>query len=185
MTANNSRPIEAALLDFFVGNWELAGQVLPGRFGPGGATHGVTVYGWELGGTWLSFHSELSLPGLGNYEVNGGVAYDGRRHIFQSFAYNSLGILIVYDGVWEDPDTLVFTSTYPAPNQARVIYRKLPGDAILMRSEQICPSGVFETYFETTLTQSPLQEAFPTPMLRVNQHIGDGVASYNAEQRGS
>ena len=153
MTANNVRQIEAALLDFFVGTWKLAGHVLPGRFGPGGPTQGITVYQWELGGMWLTFQSQLSLPGLGNYEVNGGVAYDGRRQIFQSFAYNSLGILIVYDGVWEDSDTLVFTSSYPAPNQARVIYRKLPGDAILMRSEQITPSGVFETYFETTLAR--------------------------------
>ena len=136
MTANSPRPTEAELLDFFVGNWKLAGQVLPGRFRPGGPTQGASVYQWELGGMWLSFQSQLSLPGLGSYEVNGGVAYDGRRRIFQSFAYNSLGALIAYDGRWEDQDTLVFTSTYPAPNQSRVLYRKLPGGAILMRSEQ-------------------------------------------------
>lgn len=153
MTVNSARSTDAALLDFFVGNWKLAGQVLPGRFGPGGPTQGATVYQWELGSMWLSFQSQLSLPGLGNYEVNGGVAYDGRRRSFQSFACNSMGILIVYDGLWEDPDTLVFTSTYPEPNQARVFYRKLPGDAILMRSEQADSSGAFETYFETTLTR--------------------------------
>jgi hypothetical protein len=153
MTTEPVRTPEQISLDFFVGDWTAKGQVMPGRFGPGGPTEGDTAYRWDMGGRWLTFQSRLSLPGMGAYVVNGGVSYDASRSTYQSFAYNSLGVLIAYDGQWEDADTLAFTSTYHTPNTARVVYRRLPGDAILMRSEQATPAGAFETYFETTLTR--------------------------------
>jgi hypothetical protein len=148
----SGRAPEGSKLDFFVGNWHNTGQVYPGPFGPGGPSTGTTTYCWELDGKWLMYTSRLSLPGLGAYEVQGGVTYNPRSQRYDAFAFNNLGALLVYDGHWGDDSQLVFNLTYP-PGRSRVVYIKLPDGRIQMNSENSKDGITYEAYFETTLSR--------------------------------
>lgn len=143
---------ESAKLDFLVGNWKNTGETIPGPFGPGGQISGTTEFHWDLGEKWLLYRSKLDLPGMGAYEVFGGLGFNDQTQKYQAFAINTLGLLMIYDGEWEDEATLTFTLTNPeSPGSSRVIYRKLPGGMVQMSSERLGEKGAFEVYFETTM----------------------------------
>ena len=145
---------EEEMLDLFVGHWQNTGHLTPGPFGPGGEITGTTSYGWGVGGKWLQYTSLLILPGLGNYEVHGGVVYNSQIGKYDDYAVNNLGALMIYQGEWTGDTMLVFTLTYPVPaGGARVVYRKLPGGSIRMCSDRKTESGEYETYFETEMKQ--------------------------------
>jgi hypothetical protein len=145
-----ARTEEEARLEFFVGDWTNAGHVAPGAFGPGGPTTGETRYRWDVGGKWLLYQSRLELPGLGGYEVHGGVAHNARTGKYDAYAVNNLGNLLVYEGVWTDERTLAFTLVHPpSDSSARVIYRKLPDGSFTMASETAAEDGEFVAYFQT------------------------------------
>jgi hypothetical protein len=148
------RLAEEAQLDFLLGDWQATGVVHPGRFGPGGPSTGTSHYRWELDHKWLMYTSRLHLPGLGLYEVRGGVTYDSRAGVYQAFAVNNLGVLLVYTGVWESETRLVFTLIHPpAQEQARVVYLKSSDGTVQLISES-SPDGVrYQAYFETTLAR--------------------------------
>jgi hypothetical protein len=141
---------EEARLEFFVGDWTNSGHVAPGAFGPGGPTTGETRYRWDLGGKWLLYQSHLELPGLGGYEVHGGVAHNARSGKYDAYAVNSLGNLLVYEGEWTDETTLAFTLVHPpSDSPGRVVYRKLADGSFTMASEASGESGEYVTYFQT------------------------------------
>jgi hypothetical protein len=107
-----------------------------------------------MGGKWLVYTSRLDIPGMGEYEVRGGVAYNGQTSRYDAFAFNTLGRLIVYEGLWTDPTTLVFTQSHPPPGgRSRIVYRILSGDLIHMRSERITEGGDWEAYFDTEMAR--------------------------------
>jgi len=140
---------QVARLQFFVGDWTNAGHVAPGAFGPGGPTTGETRYRWDVGGKWLQYQSQMELPGLGAYELHGGVTYNARTGMYDAYAVNSLGNLLVYEGAWSDETTLAFTLVHPpSDTPSRVVYRKLP-DAFTMASETATEDGEFVAYFHT------------------------------------
>lgn len=153
ITDSDPRTPEAARLDFFVGDWQNTGTIYPGPFGPGGDSTGATTYRWEMGGVWLMYDSRLTLPGMGEYRVQGGVTYDRRAGQYRAFAFNSLGVLLVYDGHWEGADRLVFDLVHPQPQGgSRVVYIKNPDGSIQMNSETSTDGTNYKPYFETTLT---------------------------------
>jgi hypothetical protein len=146
-----SRSAEEDTLDFFVGDWKNSGHVLPGPFGLGGPTTGETSYRWDVGGKWLLYISRLELPGLGGYEVHGGVAFNSRVGKYDAYAINNLGNLLVYEGEWTDDATLVFTLVHPkSRGSARVVYRKLSDGSFKMISENASEEGKFVPYSETS-----------------------------------
>lgn len=148
---SQSRAEEEKMLEFFVGDWVNSAQVSPGPFGPGGPATGETSYRWDVGGKWLLYVSRLQLPGLGAYEVHGGVAFNRQAGKYDAYAVNSLGNLLVYEGEWSDEATLVFTLVHPqARGRARVVYHKLPDGSFRMTSESAPAEGEFVPYFETT-----------------------------------
>ncbi len=152
---NADRPAEEARLDFLLGDWVNTGQTFPSPFGPAGPVTGNSTYAWDLGGRWLLYTSQLNLPGLGEYEVRGGVNFDRAAGAYRAFAVNSLGVLICYSGRWQDDLTLAFTSTYPpAPRPARVVYTRLADGTVGFRSERATEGGDYETYFETSLARA-------------------------------
>jgi hypothetical protein len=145
-----ARTEEEAQLEFFVGDWTNTGQLKPGALGPGGPVAGDTRYRWDVGGRWLVYQSRLELPGLGAYEVHGGVAHNAQTGIYDAYAVNSLGNLLVYQGAWADDTTLAFTLVHPPSDSlGRVVYRKLPGGSFTMSSESAGDDGEFVAYFET------------------------------------
>jgi hypothetical protein len=145
---------EEKRLDIFVGRWNNTGHVMPGPFGPGGEIIGTTSYKWALGDKWLQYTSRLELPGMGKYEVQGGVVHNNRTGKYDAYAVNNLGTLMVYEGEWLDETTLVFLLTYPTPaGRARIVYRTLPNSSIQMNSDRLAKNGKFETYFETEMVQ--------------------------------
>lgn len=152
--SQRSRSAEERMLEFFAGDWSNSGNVLPGPFGPGGSVTGETSYHWDVGGKWLLYTSRLELAGLGEYEVHGGVAFNGRKGKYDAYAINNLGNLLVYDGEWADDNTLVFTLVHPEPSSARVIYQKLPDGSIKMLSENASEEGKFAPYFEINFVRS-------------------------------
>ena len=150
-----SRSAEEQLLDLLVGDWKNSGHVLPGPFGPGGPTSGETSYRWDVGDKWLLYVSRLELPGLGGYEVHGGVAFNSRVGKYDAYAINNLGNLLVYEGEWTDDATLAFTLVYPrSRDRARVVYRKLFDGSFKMTSENASEKGEFVPYFEINYTRS-------------------------------
>ncbi len=147
-----TRTEREAKLDFLVGEWRNSGELKPGPFGPGGQIAGTTDYGWEMESNWLMYSSRLSLPGLGAYEVRGGVRFNRKAGRYEAFAVNSLGALLVYEGNWQDESTLVFVSLYPDPaGKARVIYQVMAVGKIRMTSESMNDEGVYEPYFITDM----------------------------------
>jgi hypothetical protein len=143
---------EEEILNIFVGNWQNTGNLPPGPFGPGGEITGDTSYGWGLGGKVLQYTSCLELPGMGRYEVQGGVIYNRQNEIYDAYAVNSLGALLVYQGKWTDETTLTFSLAYPGTaGGARVVYCILPGGSIQMVSDRMTRRGEYETYFETNM----------------------------------
>lgn len=144
----------ARLLDGFVGDWRNSGVVHRGRFGPGGEVSGETRFHWQMQGRWLCFDSRLQLPGMGAYQVQGGVTLDDDGG-YRSWAANNLGNLLVYEGRLEGGDTLFFDQVHPAGSpRARVVY-VLPGDGrLLMRSEVSTNDESWTPYFETTMTRA-------------------------------
>lgn len=152
---SHSRSMEEKKLDFFTGDWSNSGQVLPGPFGPGGPATGETSYHWDVGGKWLLYVSRLKLPGLGTYEVHGGVAFNSRAGRYDAYAVNNLGNLLVYEGEWTDDATLVFTRVHPkSTRKARVVYQKQPDGSIKMTSENAAEEGQYETHFEVSFAHS-------------------------------
>ncbi|MCJ7582558.1 MAG: DUF1579 family protein [Candidatus Aminicenantes bacterium] len=147
------RTAEEKKLEFFVGVWDNSGSVSPGPFGPGGPATGETRYNWDVGGKWLLYISRMELPGLGEYKVHGGVAFNSRIKKYDAFAINNLGNLLVYDGEWIDETTLVFTLVHPRPGSARVIYKKLYNGSIWMISENATEEGKFVPYFEANFVR--------------------------------
>lgn len=144
-----SRSKEEEMLEFLVGKWNNSGHMSPGPFGPGGPAAGETSYHWAVGDKWLLYVSRLELPGLGRYEVRGGVAFNHRVGKYDAYAINSLGNLLVYEGEWRDETTLAFMLVYPPPrDRARVVYHKLSDGSFKMTSENASEEGEFVPYFE-------------------------------------
>ncbi len=151
---SESRALEEARLDSFVGNWQNTGTVYPGRFGPGGPSTGATTYRWDLDGRWLVYDSRLNLPGMGVYQVQGGVSYDRQAGKYRAFAFNNLGVLLVYDGRWEGDSRLVFDLVHPPPEGgSRVVYIQNLDGSIQMNSETSTDGVNYQPYFETTLSR--------------------------------
>lgn len=139
-------------LEFLVGEWRNTGQVPQGAFGPGGLVEGKTIFHWGVGNEWLLYLSRLLLPGLGEYEVQGGFNFDPETTKYQAFAVNNLGNMMIYDGEWVDEHTLVFTLINPgSEGSGRVLYIKQAQGSVIMRSEHKTENGVFAVYFETTM----------------------------------
>ena len=152
---SRSRSAEEERLGFFVGDWHNSGHVSPGPFGPGGPVTGETSYHWDVGGKWLLYISRLELPGLGGYEVHGGVVFSSRVGKYEAYAINNLGSLLVYEGEWVDDASLVFTLVHPqAQGPARVVYRKLSDGSFKMTAENASAEGEFVPYFETDFVGS-------------------------------
>jgi len=150
-----SRSAEEERLSFFVGEWINSGHVSPGPFGPGGPVTGSTSYRWDVGGKWLLYVSRLQLPGLGGYEVHGGVAFNGRAGRYDAYAINNLGNLLVYEGEWTDDATLLFALVHPrSQGRARVVYHRVPDGSFKMTSENAPEEGDFAPYFETSFARS-------------------------------
>ena len=142
------------LLDDFVGAWRNRGIVHPGRLGPGGNVSGETRFHWQMQGRWLCFESRLQMPGMGEYQVQGGVTPDDDGG-YRSWAANNLGNLLVYEGRLESGQTLIFEQAHPAGAQrARVVYT-LPGDGRLLMCSEISADGsAWSTYFETIMERA-------------------------------
>ena len=137
------------MLEFLVGEWTNSGHLLPGPFGPGGPVIGVTTHHWAVGDRWLLYTSKLDLPGLGPYQVHGGVAYSGRAGVYDAFAVNSLGNLLIYEGRWTDEATLAFFLVHPEPRgRARVVYHRLPDGLFNMTSENLSDEDAWLVYLE-------------------------------------
>ena len=148
------RSPEEAKLDFLLGQWTSSDRTYPGPFGPGGASEGVASYRWEVGNKWLIYDFRTNLPGLGPYEIRGGVAYDAASRTYQAYSVNNLGNLLLYKGLWEDNETLVFTLVYPQRQaDTRISYIKVSDDTVRMTSERPAQEGGREIYFETLLSR--------------------------------
>jgi hypothetical protein len=159
ITQENQHLAEMSKLDFLIGEWQNSGKVSPGPFGPGGLCTGTTTYSWEMNKRWQLYKSFLTLPGLGAYEVRGGVSFDTKAQKYSAFAFNSMGVLLVYDGTWEDEKTLIFDLVFPndAKNsvRSRVVYKKHSIGKIQMTSERSINDAPYEAYFETILSAQP------------------------------
>lgn len=143
------RSTEEKMLEFFVGEWNNSGRMSPGPFGSGGSVTGGTSYHWAVSDKWLLYISRLELPGLGSYEVHGGVAFNSQTTKYDAYAINNLGNLLVYEGEWTDKATLVFMLVHPPPrDRARVVYHKLSDGSFEMTSENVSEKGEFVPYFE-------------------------------------
>jgi hypothetical protein len=103
---------------------------------------------------WLQYEFRTDLPGLGPYEVHGGVAHDAAAGEYRAYSVNSFGKLLLHAGCWESDDTLTFTLVYPEREiDTRVSYTKLPDGRIRMTSERPAAGGGREIYFETILSR--------------------------------
>ena len=152
MNKPNAELNSVAGLEFLVGEWRNTGQVPQGAFGPGGLVEGKTIFHWGVGNEWLLYLSRLVLPGLGEYEVQGGFNFKPRTARYQAYAINSLGNMMIYDGEWVDEHTLVFTLINPGKEgSGRVMYIKQPQGSVIMRSERSTENGDFAVYFETIM----------------------------------
>lgn len=141
-------------LEFLVGKWRNSGQVHEGVLGPGGPVEGQTIFHWGVGDQWLQYNSHLTLPAVGDYVVHGGFNYHSQTSTYQAYAVNSLGLLMIYHGEWQNDETLVFTLVnQDKQGSSRIIYIKQPLGSILMRSESLAADGDFEVYFETLMTR--------------------------------
>ncbi len=148
------RSPEQAKLDFLLGQWTSSDRTYPGPSGPGGDSEGVASYRWEVGDKWLIYDFRTDLPGHGPYQVRGGVAFDAASCAYQAFAVNNLGNLLLYKGLWEDDETLVFTLVYPQRQEdTRVSYIKVSDDVVRMTSARAAKEGGREIYFETLLSR--------------------------------
>ena len=142
MSETRVRTPAERLLDAFVGDWRNSGSVQPGRFGPGGSISGKTSFRWQLHERWLCYDSRLQLPGMGAYQVQGGVGRDDIAGLYRAWAANNMGNLLVYEGRLEDGTRLVFDQVHPpSPQRARVIYT-LPDDGRLLMSAETSADGL-------------------------------------------
>jgi len=152
--AESTRPPEEAKLDFLLGEWTSSDQTHPGPQGPGGSSEGTASYRWEVGGAWLVYDFQTEIPGMGSYAVRGGVAYVPAELKYVSYAVNSGGALLLYDGAWESENTLVFTLVYPRRDaDTRVSYTRRNDGTVRMTSERPAKEGGRELYFETLLSR--------------------------------
>ncbi len=141
-------------LDFLVGEWKSSDRTYPGPGGAGGTSAGEASYRWEVGGRWLIYDFRSDLPGLGPYEVRGGVAHDSSTGKYHAYSVNSLGALLLYDGAWEGNEILVFTLVYPKHDaDTRITYTKGADGTVRMTSERPAEGGGREVYFETLLSR--------------------------------
>lgn len=154
MTEQGARSPEEARLDFLLGDWRSSDRLHPGRHGPGGTSRGTASFAWRVGGRWLEYDFRTTLPGLGVYEVHGGVAHNPQSGAYRAYSVNSMGNLLLYDGEWENEDTLVFTLIYPERQEdTRISYTILSGGTVRMTSERPTGTGGREVYFETVLSR--------------------------------
>ena len=141
-------------LEFLVGERNNSGQVYEGVLGPGGPVEGKTIFHWGVGDQWLQYNSHLTLPSVGDYVVHGGFNYHSQTSTYQAFAVNSLSLLMIYQGMWQNDEMLVFSLVNPdAKGSSRIVYIKKPGGSIQMRSESLTADGDFQVYFETLMTR--------------------------------
>lgn len=139
-------------LEFLVGRWRNSGQVHEGVLGPGGPVEGQTIFHWGVGDQWLQYNSHLTLPAVGDYVVHGGFNYHSHTSTYQAYAVNSLGLLMIYQGRWQNDEMLVFSLVNLGDKgSSRVVYIKQPEGSIQMRSENLNAVGEFEVYFETLM----------------------------------
>jgi hypothetical protein len=144
-------PTRDARLEFLVGVWAARNTHHASPHGPAGSSVGEALYRWELGGAWLLYESRFEAPGLGRYEVRGGVAPEPSGG-YRAFAFNSLGALIEYEGRWENDARLVFTALRTPPGRgARVAYERLADGRVRFVAASEGPDGRFAPYFESLL----------------------------------
>jgi hypothetical protein len=149
-------PRADARLDFFVGEWTSRNVHHASPFGPAGTSTGTARYQWAMDGVWLQYESRFDVPGLGPYEVRGGVAVDLRVAGYRAFAYNSLGVVVEYVGDWESETRLVLTAvrSMPVPG-TRVVYEQRSDGTVLFLAEREAEGGSWVAYFESELTRAP------------------------------
>ncbi len=146
---------EEEKLDFLVGSWTSLDKTFAGPDGPGGTSQGRASYEWELGGKWLNYHFRTELPGLGPYEVKGGVVYDRETGLYKAFAINTLGKLLTYEGRWESDRMLAFGLVFPRPEaDTRVSYIRESDGVVRLTSERPGKEGGRELYFETVMSRA-------------------------------
>jgi hypothetical protein len=149
-----SPPAGDARLDFLVGEWATRNTHHAGPAGPAGTSNGTTRCRWDMAGVWLLYESSFEAPGLGPYEVRGGVARDARTGGYRAFAYNTLGALVEYEGAWQAEGRLVFTALRTAPGRgAHVVYEKRPDGSVRFVAESERDDGGFAPYFESSMTR--------------------------------
>jgi hypothetical protein len=154
MREGENRPAEEARLDFLLGEWNSSDRTYPGPHGSGGASEGAASYSWRVGGKWLLYDFRTNLPGLGLYEVHGGVTYEPGSGKYRAYAVNSQGNVLLYRGAWEGDGTLVFTLIHPERQEDhRITYTKLSDGTVRMTSERPTEGGFREVYFETILSR--------------------------------
>jgi len=105
-------------------------------------------------GRWLCFESRLQMPGMGEYQVQGGVTLDDDGG-YRSWAANSPGNLLVYEGRLEGGQALTFDQVHPPGAQrARVVYTLAGDGCLLMRSENSADGRAWSVYFETVMERA-------------------------------
>jgi len=68
---------------------------------------------------------------------------------------NSLGVLLVYEGVWDKEGRLSFALVFPRREEnTRVTYVGNPDGTVRMTSERPGKQGECEIYFETVLSRA-------------------------------
>jgi hypothetical protein len=158
-SADRSRDLER--LDFLAGHWYLhpRAPVVPSSSpsAPAGAgAAGEVHYDWHPGNLWLSFILSATLPGVGLYEVSGGVTFEPQSRAYVAYAVNNLAPQVIeYRGRWKDRATLVFDSVGARGGKlARVQYARRPDGNVVFSASESPDGNAYHTYFEAVLSRT-------------------------------
>lgn len=148
-------------IDFLVGHWYLHPRALAIPPGSSPAPAGVDAagevhYRWHPGTLWLSFDLSATLPGVGGYELSGGVTFEPQSRAYVAYAVNNLGPRVIeYRGQWKDEATLVFDSVAGRGGKlARVQYVRRPDGNVVFSASESPDGNEYHTYFEAVLTRT-------------------------------
>jgi Protein of unknown function (DUF1579) len=82
---------ELQKLDYFVGNWNLTGEMKPGPMGPGGKMTMTEEDSWMDGKFFVVTHSKFSGAGMGSGSGVSFMGFDPDKKMYTYDEFNSMG----------------------------------------------------------------------------------------------
>jgi len=146
---------ELKRLGYFLGRWNIEGEMKPGPMGPGGKFTGTETDEWFPGRFFVISHSSMKSP-MGEIRGLSVLGYDPEKKVYTYNGFNSMGEREKATGtVTGDTWTYTDESEYQGkPMKIRVLLKELSATSYTFKFDVAMGGEDFQNMMEATATKA-------------------------------